>query len=410
VAKEPVVFEYTKEEMLSRFPAATTANKRHDVEQYNAVKMHLSKIAHSSKGNIVSAWRRLLNYLKESDSEFRDFNPDQLLEYQREYDNDNIKKFEIVDELQVFANTIDVRLRTKRAYYSTIVSTFKHNRVFLPPLKVRIRAEEYDIITTLTSDDIRLFLLSSDRTYQAVFLCRFQSGMDWKLFEWWNKNGWEDLQKQLETAEDIIRIEIPGRSKLKNPHRFHTYIGPDAIAALRNYIPFRQKVIGEQYIFYTRHRRPVSYHSSGRYWRRHMRRIGIMKPKAERSGTIMPYGVTKEHTGMPMHEMRDVFRTRWRKSGVHIDIAEFMMGHKIDPLNYDKACQDEEWTALQYRKVLPWLNLISEPDPDIAMKSEQKAMSKYELKMDALIDELALARGEIADLTSKVLKLEEVAK
>ncbi len=63
--------------------------------------------------------------------------------------------------------------------------------------------------------------------------------------------------------------------------------------------------------------------------------------------------------GKNVHELRDVFRSLWEKSPATYSVAEYVMGHVVDPLGYNKAHRDENWTRKEYLKAVPYLNIIS---------------------------------------------------
>jgi len=49
-------------------------------------------------------------------------------------------------------------------------------------------------------------------------------------------------------------------------------------------------------------------------------------------------------------------------SGAAPAVAEFMMGHVVDPLGYNKFWRDPDYVAGEFLKAEPWLNVVSE-DP-----------------------------------------------
>jgi hypothetical protein len=48
--------------------------------------------------------------------------------------------------------------------------------------------------------------------------------------------------------------------------------------------------------------------------------------------------------------MRDLLRMLWHRSGADSTIAEFMLGHTIDPLGYNKIYRDIDYVLSQYKK------------------------------------------------------------
>jgi len=78
---------------------------------------------------------------------------------------------------------------------------------------------------------------------------------------------------------------------------------------------------------------PVRKNAISLYWIRHLRKIGVVGPKTRDKSN---------KTGKSPHEVRDVFRSLWEKSSAKGSVAEFLMGHKVDPLEYNKAFRDED--------------------------------------------------------------------
>jgi len=368
-----------------------------DIEDERTVKIWLSRRA-KTKGPL-SVLRQFIVFLREGKSEFKYYSPDELIKFQDEVENKY--RFKILDQVQAFINDKNLRYISKKNYLSEIRSFFTHNRCSLPEDKgFRILNYELSDKSTLTIADVKHVILASNILYKAMYLCRFQSAMDFDGFKYWNNHGWTQIQKDLEGKPDIIRIEIAGRMKLGKPVPFHTYIGTDAIKALRQYISTRPKVIlqeGQQeHIFYNVWRKPVTYTNTHLQWMRTLQRTGLIPKKPKRKEPkkqFFKYGARKVLTGKHPHGMRKIFKTIWRKSGVDIVIADFMMGHEIDKLDYDRAYDDTDWTAYHYRKVLPWLNIISEINPDAVMKIREEALSRHEIKMASVMEELAELRA-----------------
>ena len=89
------------------------------------------------------------------------------------------------------------------------------------------------------------------------------------------------------------------------------------------------------------------------YWMDRLTKLGLVK---RRKGRGQRYGKN-------LHELRDVFRTQWEKSPAKGSVAEYMMGHKVDPLEYNKAHKDDKWTLQEYKKARSMLEILSSARP-----------------------------------------------
>jgi hypothetical protein len=63
--------------------------------------------------------------------------------------------------------------------------------------------------------------------------------------------------------------------------------------------------------------------------------------------------------GFNIHEFRDVARSLWSESGANTNVAEFCMGHTVDPLGYDKIYTlSRDFAVKEFLKAQPYLSLI----------------------------------------------------
>lgn len=339
----------------------------------------LSRVAETTAQSYENRLGVFMVWLKENGGKFSDMSPDDLVEYQSNTDNGS--KYDLLDLVQQWAQGLDLRYSTKKTDYRRILSFFRHNRAELPDdPSFKIRSDKPPVKITLTLQDVRDVILSSNRTYRSIFIAMFQGGMDLSAFEYWNENGWEDMKKQLRDDPEVIRIELPGRKKRRNKEAFYTFIGMDAIDALRDYLGERidekkfaileekrkewcrkhnQKWEPKEYIpgciFYNQQGKPIKKGSVHTYWLKHLQKIGKVKTAVN--------GDASTRYGKNIHELRDLFRTQWEKSPAKGSVAEFAMGHAIDPLEYNKACKDEAWTSREYKKALPLLQIMSSTRP-----------------------------------------------
>jgi len=89
-----------------------------------------------------------------------------------------------------------------------------------------------------------------------------------------------------------------------------------------------------------------------------------------------------------------------RQSGFDLDVAKFCMGHgsQIDPNKYDKIMHDLPATLAEYRKALPFLNILSEDPRKISRSEVQDQLEASEAKVDVLSKEVAELRREHKDI------------
>jgi hypothetical protein len=193
--------------------------------------------------------------------------------------------------------------------------------------------------------------------------------------EYINLNCGDGIVAQMRQGKHPVRVDmLMGRKT--NPEPYHTFIGKDAVEALREYFEKERgwpakgepiwisKPLGE---FQKKQLKDTTVLPDGRVpvlrdtyrdnIRQLSRRIGLI-PKQESHARGVRYGYNP-------NEIRDVARSVSRKatsSGFDIICAEFWMGHTIDPLGYDKLQKLEpEWSAEEYHLAEPYFNIISNP-------------------------------------------------
>ncbi len=345
-----------------------------------------------------------MNWVKENGGMFSSFTPDELIKYQQEH-----RDFEILDSIvKPYVRQAVGTYNTKSARYNNLRSFFVHNRAELPRDKqFRIRPELEPVRGTLTAEEIKLTILSCKPMYHAMFFTMFQSSMDQEMITYWSMNGWDSLHEQLD--QDIIKIELPGRKSMRNIAPFYTFIGGDAVQAIKAWLLVRAEKVKagkipqeSKVIFCTQFGDPIGKRNIRRYWLNRLIQIGLVTPRTKDN--------RDRKTGKGLHEMRDVFRSLWSKSPASHTVAEYCMGHKIDKLEYDKSFRDVDFYKSEYRKALPYLNLVSsgaafglvELDE---VKELQARLDRYETvtrpKMSAVEEEVKMLRETVEKLLAE---------
>lgn len=354
------------------------------VEQgWGSVENWLSRLGDVTAQDNRYIFKRFMAWLKENGRELADLTPDELLVYQQEAVNG--EKFKILDFIQKYVNGLDLMAGSKRKMYNSLRSFFAHNREPLPrDPTFKVRSDRPPVRGMLDVDTFKKMVLASNECHQAVWICLFQGGLGQNEFFRWNESGYEDLIQQLRGNPEQIRIDIAGRKHTKNDYQYYTFIGRDAITFIRKWLKKRGDSPGP--IFTNQRSNAVNATSLHHYWMRKLRRLGFVEKKSEYSGN---------RYGLNIHEIRDLFRSRWRLTGVDKDVAEFFMGHKeaLDKLGYDKSPYHyPDWYAEQYNEAQPFLNIFSE-DPQHVPRKEVDAQ-----------------RRKIAELEAKLRKRDETLK
>jgi hypothetical protein len=208
--------------------------------------------------------------------------------------------------------------------------------------------------------------------YRAVFLSMFQAGLGGGELRYWSAHGLEDLRRQLRENTRFIRIELPGRKHFRNVRPFYTFLARDASEAVRFYMEERPD---GQDIFLTAYGTRLTYPTMLDYWYKRLERLGILRRRI---------GDTSARYGKNMHELRDLFRTRWHRSGADPLVAEFALGHTVDPLGYNKVMEQPSYVLSQYKIAEPWLNIVSDDPERIAAEQLQELDDKYGMAIGLL--------------------------
>ena len=329
-----------------------------------------------------------MRWLKQNGSQFKEYSPDQLVEYQRNADNSH--RYDVLDLVQSHVLSMKGRKSSKTTRYTYMRSFFLHNRAELPrDRSFRVRGDEPMVRGDLTIEEVRKIVLASDPSHQAAFLCMFQGGRGSHELLFWSKHGLNRLEKEFQNNAGIIKIDLPGRKGNENDRAFYTFIGSDALESLRKWMDNRPKDCRE--IFVSIDGTPFNYFSLQAYWRRKLRRLSIGPKNAGIRG----------RTGKNMHELRDLFRSQWAKSPAKPEVAEYCMGHVIDPLDYNKAWRDEKFYRDEYCKALPYLQILSSGKPFHQIDEEEVDLLRNEV---AILKNALESRRESDDVMNHLFE------
>ena len=374
-----------------------------------------------SRRNYQDHVNHFIAWLRTQNGPFKELSPDQLIAYQKEH-----KDYEILDVIQSYITQLETRTSSKKTIYSVLRSFFVHNRCELPrDPHFKIRSEVGPVTGDLPPTQVKKLLDSSNTTYRAIFLSMFQGALDLSGFEYWNLKGWSELKEQLDRDESIVKISLPGRKKRRNETSFYTLIGPDAVTWIRHYLEEDTRPRDGSAIFYNKDGDPIRKNAIRLYWLRHLDSEKLITRGV--GGGVDGRGA---RYGKNLHELRDTFRSQWAKTQASSEVAEFLMGHDVDPLGYNKAMKDVDWVREEYKGALSMLQIWSQVSPfGYASRDEtqrlrerlasveaenaqfKKRQADLEVRVDAIPGSTSKRLEELRDEVMKALdELDELEK
>jgi len=343
----------------------------------------LGRMRPSSATLYTHTMKRFRAWLREKDSKFADMSYDEWIEFQKK----DPMSYEILDLLQGYAMQAGTRQKYRVKEFSTLRSFWLHNRVSLPPdLSFKIRGDVPKTVGTLTLDEFKMVLARSKPIYRAIFVCMFMSGMGEAELIYWSKNGLASTIDQLGRNVRVLKVDLPGRKKRKFVDPYYTLIGRDGINLLRIYIEEHRPTDLGNSIFYNQAKQDLKERSVYEYWHGKLQQLGLV--------TVIPGDITTRH-GKHLHELRDLFRTNWEKSPAKGITAEYLMGHKVDPLEYNKAFIDFDYVKAQYLQAENWLNILSEDPGSVPKEQYDKLVNRQQIEIDNLKADMETMKAAI---------------
>jgi len=315
-----------------------------------------------------------------------------------------------LERLQFFVNEVlKGRRNSKLVFYSVIRSFYAHNRVELPrDPGFRVKADREPVVGELTRDGLRALLLKADRKYRAVFTIMFMGFMGYREFNVFNRS--DDVREKVLSGADLIKVRMPGRKRGKP---FYTFVAGDALKALRDYLDHdRGPVRPSEALIVNRFGNPLTQGNVQTAFLRIAEAAGIVEKKTppcpkcggktrkiwkrrpdldvtysklhylcRRCGHLAPAGgdmriSSSVRYGVNPHELRDTAKSTWYRASPEKWLADFFMGHDVDPNHYNKAMKIfPDWVEDCYREALPWLNILSE-DPEKVPRRQYDALRR----------------------------------
>ena len=198
-----------------------------------AVEKWLNSVGENTRTYYRWHFETFIKWTKENSEKFATMSPDDMVEYILDATPRQVNAF--LDLKKLYLQSMRGTKSYKGNANKAIQSFFMHNRAPLPrDSTLNIQGDRPPVNGELKPEEIRDIALASSRTYRAVTLSMFAAGMGQEEFFYWSDNGYDNLQAQLD--EKLIKINMMGRKLAKFDHTYTTYLGGDALEALREYL------------------------------------------------------------------------------------------------------------------------------------------------------------------------------
>jgi hypothetical protein len=287
--------------------------------------------------------------------EWRDVSPERLLEFQ---ENANGRgRYRLLDLIEKFVREKGGTRNTMRLRCNVLRSFFLHNRCELPRDKFDVGPGTREPVRgNLDVSKIRRIIEVAKIRDRAIFLTIRMGLMDVQRFTYFNEKCGYALYQHIQQkgVEKPFRVDFPSGRK-KNYQAYYTFIGHDALEAWRTYFEKERGPVkkNEPLIFGQGSKGPIQKDSIRVLFQSLTQRAGL-RGKQDRG-----------RLGINLHEFRDVGRSYLQLAkgeGLDETCAEFWMGHKIDPLGYNKFTQlSPGYVEKNYQIAEKYLNILSGP-------------------------------------------------
>jgi hypothetical protein len=236
---------------------------------------------------------------------------------------------------------------------------------------------------------LREIILGAKPKIKSLMLFKLHCQQDNARMVWISRNAWSQIKPQLDEGgwrdklgnfwPDVIRIDIPV-SRRGNVDPYFTFVGKEAIEALRKYLEIRGEPKPGELIW----KKISSSSSVTRIMTLGARRVGVIPGEVGKS-TSVRYGYN-------IHKMRHLARSLWHESGADISVAEFMMGHTIDKLGYDNIMTlSPSYAVKEFKKAEPFLSITAPPAATTEDVKQELSKRDQEIQqLQASVSELSL--------------------
>jgi hypothetical protein len=259
----------------------------------------------------------------------------------------------------------------------------------------------------LQLEQVRDVIEKAKMPYSAIYAVMFQAAMGLAEFQYFNEKSWPSVVQELDKPGPVMVPLIRMKTSRDLVHSYFSFISTDAKKLVKDWLIERKREerrkqvkIDLPHLFVVWRKRdrrwvPVSTH-----------RIGVTLTETAMKAGLIEKGPNKCANRYPIHchEFRDLVKSLASAHGVKGIASEYILGHDIDKLKYDKMPRyHPEILKNEYRKLEPFLNVISNPPRAVGKDDVATVMNKQFLRVFGY-KEVELEKVDLAKLTTEQLR------
>lgn len=264
--------------------------------------------------------------------------------------------------------------------------------------EVPVNNYEEKLTTQISIEEAKKYISVLPLRSKTICICLLQCGI--RISEFLQLK-WKKLQAEIEKGESPIKIMLRNDAGKE----YFTYLGEDAITALKLYLTFRRNLVRkptqpDEYIFI--HDTGPGKHPTDKPLLADYVTTQILRALTGK-GLVKRNGKKKWRCDFHPHALRHLFKTECAHAGIHPMISEFWMGHDkgIEYIyNHQHELHPEDFVKM-YRKVEPYLS-ITTIQQGLA-KEERERLQLLESKL-AKVDEIEKELLEMKQLVQKSIR------
>ncbi len=259
------------------------------------------------------------------------------------------------------SGTMTIEYCAIQSYFNTNDSplSFKYD----PKTNYTVSTGEDDQPSLSLDDLVKILTVGKPSVMEkAVFLCKFQRGLDNATFaDRFNYQAWKQLVDYFGTDDylrwDLEKCPVPIKlTRVKTDYTHLGFVDRDAIEALQVYLKVRYEKIGiimqsDQPLFINSKTNPIRDMWLNINFRKLARTAGIQR---RLEGYERSVRYEKES-----HELRDLLKSTLIDSGVRIDIADHVIGHKPKDSYEKQAVLYPDSVRAEFMKASKRINVFS---------------------------------------------------